>query len=357
MHRSTMYHTCQVSVREPYHRAMRDPTESVSRVVSETGFSGVIRVDQEGGETQFSKAFGWAHRGFQVPNEEDTQFAIASGGKTFTALAVVSLIIDGSLTLEATARSVLGDDLPLIADDVTVGHLLAHRSGIGDYIDEESDDLDFNDYVLERPVHALTTTEAFLPEVDGYPTKFKAGERFSYCNGGYIVLALIAERCGGASYHDLVRERVLDPAGLADTAFLRSDEPSGRMALGYLHSDGLRTNLLHLPVLGNGDGGIYTTVADVHSFWEALFDGRIVPPQWVGEMTRPHSDVPEEDARYGLGFWLAEDGPTVKLVGGDAGVSFYSSHDPTKGSTWTVVSNTTDGAWPIVSHLLEVLRH
>jgi CubicO group peptidase (beta-lactamase class C family) len=329
---------------------MDNLVESVRRVASATGFSGVIRIDR-GADTEVSEAYGLAHRGLQIPNTEDTRFAIASGGKGFTALAVVSLIADAAISLDTTARSVLGDDLPLIADDVTVGHLLAHRSGIGDYIDEENEDLDVNDYVLVSPVHELTTAEAFLAEVDGHPTKFPAGEQFSYCNGGYIVLALIAERAAGVAYHDLIIERVLVPAGLADTAFLRSDEPSGRTALGYLHPDGLRTNILHLPVRGNGDGGIYTTVADMHVFWKAFADGRIVPGEWVAEMTRPHSDVPEEDARYGLGFWLAKTGPVVKLVGGDAGVSFYSAHEPVTCSTWTVVSNTTGGAWPVVSHL------
>jgi len=337
------------------HPPPHDLTESLHRVASETGFSGVVRAD-EGDDTQLSEAYGIAHRGFQLPNTDDTQFAIASGGKGFTALAVVSLIVDGTLSPDTTARSVLGADLPHIADDVTVGHLLAHRSGIGDYLDEENEDLDSNDYVLVSPIQELATTEDFLTEVDGHPTNFAAGERFSYCNGGYIVLALIAERAGGAAYHDLVNEQVLAPADLADTAFLRSDEPSGRMALGYLHLDGLRTNLLHLPVRGNGDGGIYTTVADMHTFWKAFFDGRIVPEQWVAEMTRPHSEVPEEDARYGLGFWLAETGPTVKLVGSDAGVSFHSAHDPTTRSTWTVVSNTTDGAWPLVRHLQQSIH-
>ena len=58
--------------------------------------------------------------------------------KGLTALAVVSLIDDGTLDLTTTARSVLGDDLPLIDDGVTIEHLLAHRSGIGDYFDEEA---------------------------------------------------------------------------------------------------------------------------------------------------------------------------------------------------------------------------
>lgn len=323
---------------------------SVLDLASETGFSGVIRIDQDD-SIVLVEAYGLAHRGFEIPNTQNTQFAIASGGKGFTALAVVSLIVEGTLTLETPARSILGGDLPLIAEDVTIGHLLSHRSGIGDYLDEEDGDLDASDYVLVSPIHQLVDTEAFLAEVDGYPTKFSAGERFSYCNGGYVVLALIAERASGIGYHDLVEERVLAPAGLADTAFLRSDEPSGRMAVGYLRPDGLGTNLLHLPVRGNGDGGIYTTVGDLHTFWDAFVGGRIVPHEWVVEMTRPRTDLPKEKARYGLGFWLGETGSTVNLIGGDAGVSFYSAHNPTTRTTWTVIANTTDGAWPLVSHL------
>ena len=113
---------------------MNDLTESVHRVASETGFSGVVRIDH-GDDTQLSEAYGLAHRGHQLPNTDETQFAIASGGKGFTALAIVSLIADGALSMETTARHVLGDDLPLVADDVTLWHLLAHRSGIGDYLD------------------------------------------------------------------------------------------------------------------------------------------------------------------------------------------------------------------------------
>ena len=127
---------------------------------------------------------------------------MASGSKTFTALVVLHLVEQGRLALGTRAREVLGEDLPLIADDVTVEHLLCHRSGIGDYLDE--DELDSEDYPMPVSVHRLATAEDFLPILDGYPTKFPAGERFSYCNGGYVVLTLLAERASGRSYHDLV---------------------------------------------------------------------------------------------------------------------------------------------------------
>ena len=151
-------------------------------------------------------------------------------------------------------------------------------------------------------------------------------------------------------------ERVCDPAGMTDSAFLRSDELPGGVALGYLGGDGPpRTNVFHLPVRGNGDGGLYTTLADVHALWRALFDGRIVGREVVAEMVRPRSDVPAEGKRYGLGFWLHATGPAVILEGYDAGVSFRSTHDPVRQITHTVVANTSAGAWPIVRRLEEML--
>lgn len=168
------------------------------------------------------------------------------------------------------------------------------------------------------------------------------------------MLALVAERTSRTPFHELVHERVCRPAGMADTAFLRSDELPARTAVGYLTVDGPRSNVLHLPVRGSGDGGIYTTVADVHSLWEALFAGRIVPSDRVAEMVRPHSDASTSEP-YGLGFWLDPYGDAVSLEGSDAGVSFRSTHRRSAGTTYTVVSNTTEGAWPIARHLDELI--
>lgn len=327
--------------------------DEVDRVATETGFSGVVRVDR-GDNVELVKAYGMAHRGLQVANTVDTQFGVASAVKGMTALVVVSLIVDGVLELSTPARAVLGDDLPLIDDAVTVEHLLSHRSGIGDYLDEDVH-TDISDYVMPVPVHQLANTEQYLVALDGHPTKFKPNEDFSYCNGGFVVLALIAERVGGVPYHDLVQRRVLDPAGMIDTAFLRTDELPGRAALGYLEIDGvMRSNVLHLPVRGNGDGGIYTTVADVRRLWLAVFGGKIVPEEWVAEMVRPRSVISEEE-RYGLGFWLAGSGEAVRLEGYDAGVTFRSWHHPTPRLTYTVISNRSDGAWPLMSALYKRL--
>ncbi len=332
---------------------MDDLRRDLEALAEATHLSGAVRVDRAG-EPPLVLARGLAERGLGVANTPETQFGLASVAKGLTALTVMSLVESGVLTTTTRARDLLGDDLPEIDDRVTVEHLLAHRSGIGDYLDEESD-AEVTDYLMPVPVQELATTESYLAVLEGHPQKFPPGERFAYCNSGYVVLALLVERATGTGFHDLVAERVCAPAGLTDTAFLRSDELPGQAARGYLHEEGLRTNVLHLPVRGSGDGGLYSTSGDLHRFWTSLLAGRVVGADTVATMLEPHSDVPEESARYGWGFWLHRTRDAFYLEGLDAGVSCRTVHDRGTATTFTVASNTADGAWPVVRYLRERL--
>ena len=337
---------------------MSELSRRVDETVARTGFAGVVRLERAG-SVALDAAYGLADRSHGIAMTTDNQLGMASGSKTFTALVVLRLVEEGLLSLSTTARQLLGADLPLIADDVTIEHLLSHRSGIGDYLDEDDEGggYDVTDYVLSAPVHELATTEAFLGLLDGYPPKFSPGERFSYCNGAFVVLALIAERVCGRSYHDLVRELVCSPAGMADTEFLRSDALPGRAALGYVDVQGQwRTNVFYLPVIATGDGGMYTTTADMARFWTALTSERIVRRETLADMRRARSEPdPGESRCYGLGLWPTADSPQITMSGADAGVSFWSSHHPEHGTTATVISTTIGGAWPLVE-TLETLK-
>ena len=167
------------------------------------------------------------------------------------------------------------------------------------------------------------------------------------------MLSIAAEVAGAASFYDLVRERVLDRAAMADTGFVRSDRLPAGAAIGYL-TDG-RSNVLHLPVRGAGDGGAYSTLADIEALWLSLFAERIVPLPVVERLVEARSDVATDHRRYGLGFWLRPDRETVMLEGMDAGVSCRTGYDRSSSLTYTVISNTSSGAWPIVRYLEERL--
>jgi CubicO group peptidase (beta-lactamase class C family) len=330
-----------------------DLAAALGEVAEASGFSGVVRVDRPG-EEPLLRTYGLADRAHRVPFTEDTRVAVASGAKGFTALTVMRLVEDGVLALDTPARELLGEDLPLIDDAVTVEQLLAHRSGIGDYLDESSEGHDLDQHLVAVPVHQLDTAESYLAVLDGFAQAFAPGTDFAYCNGGYVVLALLAERAAGVPFHDLVRRHVIDRAGLTRTAYLRSDALPGDAALGYLHPEGhadeLRTNVLHLPVVGGGDGGIFTTAADLSALWQALDDGLVVTPETWAEMRRVRSD--DRGRAYGLGFWL--EGETVYLTGSDTGASFVSHH-LAAAVTWSVLGNTTNSSSEVARALDERL--
>ena len=325
-------------------------------IAGSDGWSGVVRVDV-GEATVCERAVGLADRARGTPVMARTVFGWASGTKTLTALTVLRLVEDGVVGLDTTARALLGVDLPLVDDAVTVEHLLGHRSGIGDYVDEDLD-LEPDAYVLDVPVHRLQRTDDYLAALDGRPAKFAPGTAFSYSNSGYVVLALLAERAAGEPFASLVQRLVCDPAGMAGTRFRRSDEPDGDTAVGYLGATGPRTNVLHLPVVGSGDGGISGPVGDVHALWRAIASGRIVTPATWAVMTTPHGALGSGPHRYGWGVWLVDDpaaGGAVQMEGADAGVSFRSVWMPGGDVTWTVVSNTSDGAWPVARALRDAV--
>lgn len=269
---------------------------AIDAAAAESGFTGVVAIDG-GDQRLFERCCGFANRAAGVPNTADTRFALASGSKTFTALAVWKP----------------------------------------------------TDYVLTVPVHELAETSGFLPMLAGRPQKYAPGERFGYCNQGFVVLALVIERVTGIGFHEFVQTQVFAPAGLTHTAFLRCDDLPGDAALGYFEKTGNHTNVLHLPVRGNGDGGAYSTVGDLHRFWQAVLAGRIVGPDLVAEVIRPRNDVPEEGMRYAAGLWLHATGPQLIMAGYDAGVSMRSVHDPASGTTVTVLSNSSQGAGPVIN--------
>ena len=321
--------------------------DELGRLVGSSDFSGTVAVWGPDGRI-VTVPHGFAHRGRAIPATSETRYAVASGTKGVTALVIASLVGDGALGFDTRFRTVVGDLLPMVDDRVTIEQLLAHTSGVGDYLDESLGG-DVDDHVLTVPAHQLDSPREYLRVIDGFAQAFTPGERFAYNNGAYVMLSLVAEIVSETSFYDLVSERVTRPAGMENTGFLRSDRLDGDVAVGYI-KDG-RSNVFHLPVRGAGDGGMYTTVADVERFWHALFVGDIVPTEVVEWMTTPTSAVPGEGMRYGRGFWLAGNGPAVILGGMDAGVSFNSAHNPTTGHGYVVVSNTSSGAWPVAAIL------
>ena len=231
---------------------MADVVSRVTELAVESGFSGVIRIDRAEREP-WSAAFGLADRRHKIANDIDTQFGIASGVKSLTALVVVSLIEAGALSLDTAARDVLGDDLPLISDQVSIEHLLAHRSGIGDYLDEEAV-VSPTTCSTFRCISLIGQRLIFRSWPTGRPSSLPVNASPA---AAVTSLALIAGAVSGQSFQSLVEDGCVSRLACMT---LRSCAPMlSQVARPSATSTPARVTdeCVPLPVVGTGDGGIY----------------------------------------------------------------------------------------------------
>jgi CubicO group peptidase (beta-lactamase class C family) len=274
-------------------------------------------------------------------------------------LAIGQLIDAGKLSLETKLNDCIAYRNSSYATQITIGQLLNHTSGIADYYDEEKI-TDFENFALSIPTYDLKRLEDYLPAFPEEAMKFAPGTRFSYCNGGYILLGLVVEAISGENYQDYVKQHILEPLGMDQSGFFWLNNLPENTASGYLNdAAGRRSNIYNLPIVGGSDGGMFTTARDLSVLWKSFFDGRILSQGLVELYSRPSVRVESagEHISYGYGLWIADNvNREVYLLCGDAGVSFKSSINRAQDLQCTMISNTTGGVWDIRKAIEAELR-
>jgi len=217
---------------------------------------------------------------------------------------------------------------------------LTHTSGIYDYFDEEIEQ-DFDHFYVSIPWYRLETPIDYWPLFQGQTAKFQPGERYSYSNGGYVFLAILIEKITGQLFRDFMQEQVFQIASMPKTGFYALNKLPANTALGYLE-DRETTNIFNLPIRGGGDGGLYTTAADLRAFWQHLFTNRILSPALMAVFLQTHHHFDDKNG-YGCGVYKRIDGSLYAIVGGDAGVGFDSRYLVDQEITASILSNITNG--------------
>jgi CubicO group peptidase (beta-lactamase class C family) len=338
---------------------------------AEDGFSGVVHIRHRG-KVVYTRAAGYADRSNELPNRVTTRFGIASGTKFFTALAIGRLIEAGTLDFSTRLVDItrLADCVPVDFDydpAVTIRHLLTHTSGVPDYYDEEVE-TDVDTFSVGVPWYDLQGPRDYLAVFPEAPMKFAPGERFSYSNGGYILLGVVIEALSGMPYRDFVAQEVFAPAGMDRSGYFAMNQLPAETAWGYVEEagGGWHTNIYNLPVIGAADGGAFTTAGDLCKLWDAFWAGEIIPEAMVEVFAAPYVRAESEGPGlwYGHGLWLwrGEEGAQagapdeVYITGYDAGVSFHSCVRRDHDLVISVLANTSGGAWPVVRAVNEVLH-
>jgi CubicO group peptidase (beta-lactamase class C family) len=98
----------------------------------EGAFNGTVLV-AESGKVIFKKGYGFANMEWNIPNEPNTKFRLASITKQFTSMLIMQLVEEGKVKLDGKITDYIPEYRKDIGEQVTIYHLLTHTSGIPKY--------------------------------------------------------------------------------------------------------------------------------------------------------------------------------------------------------------------------------
>lgn len=260
-----------------------------------------------------------------IPFKRNTLSRIGSVTKMFTAVVILQLEGEGRLSLDDPLARYLPAGLTKgieNADIATIRQLLNHSSGIADY----SIIYDPPAFFRKRSNKDTTSLEV-LDLVRGRPAAFKPGAGCSYSTTNFVLLGLVAEKASGKRMGDLYRERIFAPLGLKSTYYDPENPVHRAIARGYVNYQG---NLVDMTDFDQGcrtpDGGIVSTVYDLATFIEALFQDRcLLSPDAFAEMTSDMLWEKRMGAFCGLGILKFEMADGETLYGHPGGHQSYSA--------------------------------
>ena len=325
-----------------------DPViDSLMERYARTGAPGASVLVIRDGRVLYVKAYGLADAEGGVPATTESSFRLASLSKQFTATAIMLLVADGKLRYD-DAISAQMPRLPSFANGVTIRHLLNHTSGLPDYEDFVPD-------TQSAQVH-----DRDIPELIARApaAKFEAGTRFGYSNTGYGLLALIVERASGQPFADFLHERIFVPLGMSGTVAYEA----GRSVIAhraYGHSVGAsgvrRTDQSNTSAV-LGDGGIYSSVADLAKWDRALEQHTLVSAEAQRLAWTPPVLGSGHVTEYGFGWFIDRDHGTVRLRhhGETRGFTNSILRYPERRLTVVVLTNRSGGApWDVAQRIAE----
>jgi CubicO group peptidase (beta-lactamase class C family) len=298
--------------------AQKAALDSALQSLEAQGFSGVVRVEQRG-SVLLDKGYGLANRADKIPFSPSTIVQIGSNTKDFTVVALLQLHERGRLSI----RDSLAKYFPTAPADkrnITIWQLVTHVAGFPIGLGGDFDAL---------------TRDAFVKTAFERPLQFPPGTGEQYSNAGYALLAAIVEQVSGRTYDEYVRENILEPLGLKNTGYLLPHFDLSRVAHGYRNGEDVGT-LLSKPHATDGpywnlrgNGGMLSTVGDMHAFYKALFESsKLLTPE-----TRALRFNPDEP---------------IGLAGSDLVSSFLYDRLPRLGVEIIIASNTAQVRFPAV---------
>lgn len=292
-----VFTTSTASPDAPSDHAIAMAEQRIATLVGEEKIPGLSVAVVVAGRVVWAEGFGLANVEQGAPVRNDTRFRIGSISKPLTATAVALLLEQGTLGLDDSISSYSR----LFAgkgDDISVRHLLSHRSGIPHYSGD--------DFVQ------LTQYDSMTDAMDKYwdkPLLFTPGSEFSYSSFGFNLLGAIIEQVSNTTFVDFIEQRVTGPLDLASIVPDRVESIIPQRTTFYQRdSEGI---LLNAPMVNNSDlwpgGGYLSSATDLARFGDAVINGDFLSPGILTTLLDASANEERESSPgYALGWNTGE---------------------------------------------------
>lgn len=288
-----------------------DPAEAdprlhayMTRLHTRSGFNGNVLIAKQG-KILYQNTFGWANYLMRDSLKLHSQFELASVSKPFTATAILKLWEEGKLSLDQTVDEFI-PGFPY--SNITVKHLLSHRSGLTSY-------MYFTDGLWPNKRKGMSNQDVIDLFIAHKPALYANPDvRFFYNNTNYILLASIVEAVTGESFDVYMQEEVFKPAGMRNTA-VYSTAVYEKIPTDVVGHDRVwrRSVVQDYQDGPMGDKGIYSTVQDLYLFDRALREGRLLQQATLDSAYTGQSKPTKQVFNYGYG-WRTFDKGNDKVV-------------------------------------------
>jgi len=314
-------------------------------------FMGAVLV-AKGDTILLDKGYGAANLEWDIPNTPATRFRIGSLAKQFAAAAILLLNERGKVRLDAPVKTYL-PGAPAAWDRITLFNLLTMTSGIHDYTDMP----DFGTMMMRQ-----MTPEQLIATFRDMPLEFAPGEKFSYSNSNYVLLAWVIEKVSAMPYAKFMQDNLLTPLGMKDSGY-DSAALLPRRASGYARKDGAIVNASYINMgVQYGAGGLYSTTHDLLTWEKALFGGKVLSSASLKKMTTAFREArgpgAPVKAGYGMGVYAgttADGRREISHAGSDFGFVSMIAAYPDDRLFVILLSNTQTTPFAnIVSKLTDV---
>ncbi|MWB93373.1 serine hydrolase [Flavobacterium sp. GA093] len=300
-------------------------------------FNGSVLV-AEHGKVIFEKGFGNANIEWNIPNQPDTKFRLGSISKQFTTFLIIKLAEEGKLKLDVPITTYLPDYPKATGDKITIHHLMTHTSGIPSYTS-------FPDFFRDKSRNPYTP-EGLTKLFCDLPLEFTPGEKFNYCNSGYILLGYIIEKVSGKTYENYLQETILTPLKMANTGYDHSDIILKNRAAGYEKRGKVIVNADYLDMsVPYSAGSLYSTVEDLYLWDQSLYTTQLLSEASMNLLFKEY--IPADGGHYGYGWFINDVAngknskvKTISHGGGINGFNTIISRIPADKNLVVILNNT-----------------